>query len=112
MASPYPATNLVDAETVRAWRDAGEAAIYDVREDPEWARAHIPGATLVPLSRFDPAAIAPPAGKRLVIHCQSGVRCGKATEILRAAGYTGEINRLAGGLKAWAEAGGELEAGA
>lgn len=111
MASPIPTATLVDPETVRAWREAGEAAIYDVREEPEWARAHIPGATLLPLSRFDPRAVAPPPGKRLVLHCQSGVRCGKATEILRAAGYAGEIHRLAGGIKAWAEAGGELEGG-
>ena len=85
--------------------DADEAYLVDVREPDEYAQAHIAEARLLPLSRFDPAAIRPPDGKRLIFHCRSGVRCGMASEALRASGYTGPIGRMSGGLIGWIEAG-------
>jgi rhodanese-related sulfurtransferase len=85
--------------------DADSACLVDVREAGEYAHAHIDGALPMPLSAFDPAAVAPPAGKTLIIHCRSGVRCGIAADALRAAGYAGPIGRMAGGIIAWIEAG-------
>jgi rhodanese-related sulfurtransferase len=92
-------------EQVKAMMDTGEAYLIDVREPAEFAAAHIAGAELLPLSRFDPAAVQPPTGKQLVIQCRSGVRCGMASEALRSAGFEGPIARMTGGLVAWLEAG-------
>lgn len=100
-----PSVELVDPETLRRWIDGGEAYVVDVREPHEHAVARIDGVTLIPLSSFDPAAVRPPQGKKLVIHCAAGIRCGVAAQRLLAAGYAGRIHRLAGGLKAWHQAG-------
>ena len=84
-----------------------------MREPPEWAQARITGAVLLPLSAFDPAAVMVPAGKKLVFHCRSGVRCGAAAELMLASGHApaATIYRLRGGILAWAQAGLPFEQG-
>jgi rhodanese-related sulfurtransferase len=104
--------HIVDPATVKAWFEAGEAVIVDVREPNEYVAEHIPGAKLVPLSAFDPAQIPPHAGKKLVLHCRSGNRCGMAAMRLVQSGFTGEINRLQGGMFGWRSVGGRIESGA
>ncbi len=104
--------HMASPEDVMQWVAEGTAVIVDVREPGEYAQAHIPGSTLVPLSRFDPAAV-PAVGpdQHLVIHCASGMRCAPASFALKAAGYSGDIHRLEGGIMAWYRAGGQIEAG-
>ncbi len=97
---------MVDVDTVKDWIDADAALIVDVREQHEYDAEHIHGATLVPLSTFDPRQFpAVPEGKNLVLHCRSASRCGVAASKLIAAGYTGPIHRMAGGMIAWVNAG-------
>lgn len=97
--------SFLEPAQVKAKLDDGTAYLIDVREPHEYAEAHIAGAKLMPLSQFDPGAIAPPQGKTLILHCRSARRCGLASEQLIAAGYTGEIKRMAGGILAWVEGG-------
>lgn len=106
-----PKTEFIDATTLSDWLNAGDIALYDVREEDEFAQARIPGSTLVPLSRFDPAAIVAGPGERVVIHCRSGRRCGLAAERLRAAGDRRDLYRLQGGIIAWAQGGFPVEPG-
>ena len=101
-------TTMIDPATLSAWMNAGEVDLYDVREQPEFASERIPGSKLIPLSSFDPAAVDTNSSRRLVFHCKSGVRCGMATEIMRAAGFEGEIHRLEGGILAWKANGGNI----
>ena len=58
--------NIVDAATVAGWMEAGQAVLVDVREPPEYAAGHLPGAKLVPLSRFDPRQVPVEPGRHLV----------------------------------------------
>lgn len=102
---------IVDAATVMGWLKDGSAVIVDVREPHEHRAGHIPGATLVPLSQFDPARVPDSAGKHLVFHCQSGRRCGPASERMAASGHAGDIYRLNGGMAAWMAASGPVERG-
>jgi rhodanese-related sulfurtransferase len=75
-----------------------------VREPNETDAERIPGSTLMPLSTFDPMDIPDPEGRRIVFSCRSGNRSVKACEMAQAAGRA--INaHLAGGIKAWKEAG-------
>jgi rhodanese-related sulfurtransferase len=104
-------TTMINAETLAAWLQAGEADLYDVREALEFEAARIPGSTLVPLSTFDPGAIDTSSPRKLVFHCKSGVRCGMATEIMRATGFAGPIFRLEGGILAWHAEGGNIQPG-
>jgi len=101
---------MIDVDTLQDWIEADKAVIVDVREHDEWLNHHIAGATLLPLSAFDPAKIpAIPEGKKLVLHCRSAQRCGVAAAKLVDSGYKGEINRLAGGINAWIAAGAPVE---
>ena len=113
--SPPPGServHVVDPVEVKAWVEAGQAVLVDVREPKEHAAERIPGAASLPLSSFDPARLPDAAGRKLVFHCQSGARCGMAAMRLLAAGYPGEIYRLGGGILGWKSAGGATRRGA
>src|SRR5262249_31618161 len=101
--------NIVDAATVAGWMQAGEALLVGVREPHEYAAGHLPGAKSVPLSGFDPREVTVEPGRHLVFYCQSGRRCGPASEMMAASGLAGEINRMAGGFGAWLQSGGAVE---
>ena len=108
---PLPPNQVfyVSPAQIKDWRDKGEAVIVDVREPDEWEQVHIPDAILLPLSTFEATQIPDPQGKHLVFHCRSGRRCGLAAEKAVAAGYTGVIKRMEGGMLAWSAAGYESE---
>ena len=95
--------NEVDAATLKSWMDRGDAVLVDVREENEFARESIPGATLVPLSKFDPAKVPAVNGKKLVVHCLSGKRSANAQAQLAKAGIPA-IN-FSGGIMGWKAAG-------
>ena len=89
---------------VSQWLRSGEAVLIDVREPDEFAREHIAGATLLSLSRFDPAQALSKAkpGQRIVMQCKSGRRSADACRLaapLAAAGLP--VFTLAGGIEAW-----------
>jgi len=105
--SPGEARTLLgDAHTV----------FVDVREAQERARGHIPGSIHAPRGFLE--FIADPegpmhdpafgSGKRLVVYCASGGRSTLAARTLKEMGFE-RVSNLAGGIQAWAQAGGELE---
>ncbi len=101
MAAPFQEASPAQ---VRQWLRSGEAVLIDVREPDEFAREYIAGATLLPLSRFDPAQALLKAkpGQRIVMQCKSGRRSADACRLatpLAAAGHT--VFTLAGGIEAW-----------
>ena len=93
-----------------AARDAGEEdfVLVDVREPHEREIVTIPGAVAVPLAELeaDPPAVGAD-GRRVVLHCRSGERSGRALAALRAAGRTDAVH-VAGGVLAWVR---EIEPG-
>ncbi len=94
----------IDPLTLKHWLDEDRAVLIDVREADEYAREHIPGARLVPLSGFDPSDFPKEHDKIGVFHCNSGNRtCQMAPELLRT-GFR-EVCQLAGGIQAWKKAG-------
>jgi len=107
MNADKPKIEMVDPQTARNWIERGEVVLVDVREPHEFAMERIDGATLVPLSSFNPNAVPNPDGKRLLLMCASGVRCGMASELMIRAGC-GDIYRLAGGIMGWKAAGGPV----
>lgn len=97
-------TPLTPSEA-KALIDSGQAILVDIREPNEHARERIDGASLAPLSRFSAGdTIAPAGDKRVIFHCQSGMRT--QTNARRLAGACArEAYVLAGGLNAWRAAG-------
>ena len=90
----------VDANTVKAWFDADEVLLVDVRETSEYDQEHIPGARLMPLSVFDPSAFPVLTDKKVVIHCALGRRSETAGEQLIAAGLK-NVKHMLGGIADW-----------
>lgn len=81
-------------------------ALVDVREANEWAAGRIPGATLNPLSAFNPAALpAPMERQRVVLHCRSGKRSITALGLAQAGGRDDVRAHFTGGMLEWAGAG-------
>ena len=84
--------------------------LVDVREPHEFALAHIPGAINVPLSTFDPGAIAPQPGQAVVFSCRSGVRTLKAIAASRASGFPYDAH-FPGSMLEWTAAGEPVQTG-
>lgn len=97
----------LDPAAVAAARAAGSCLLVDVREPAEIAHGVIEGAVVMPLSAFDPSRLAVPAGCEVVFYCAAGVRSVRASQMAQAAGFAFDAH-LAGGVKAWLEAGGAL----
>lgn len=81
--------------------------MIDVRTDDEWQAVRIPGATHVALTELAAYAADLERDGPLVIYCRSGNRSSMAAEALCGAGF--DARNLAGGIKAWAEQGHEIE---
>ncbi len=84
--------------------EKGEIILVDVREAGEYHEARIPGALLMPLSTFDPAAMPTGHGRKVVLHCKAGGRSARAIEACQADGVDVDAH-LAGGITEWIEAG-------
>jgi rhodanese-related sulfurtransferase len=102
-------TNLTPQEVAEGVR-AGRMLLVDVREPNETAVESFPGAVIVPLSAFDPAAIPDPQGRQVVFACRSGRRSITASVAAQDAGYPYK-SHMAGGILAWKEAGLPTKAG-
>ena len=102
-------TNLTPQEVAEGVR-AGRMLLVDVREPNETAAESFPGAVIVPLSAFDPAAIPDPQGRQVVFACRSGRRSITASVAAQDAGYPYK-SHMAGGILAWKEAGLPTKAG-
>ena len=94
----------IDAGQLAALVKAGQALVVDVREPDEFADGHVPGAINLPLSSFDPAAVPHPGDRTVVLNCLGGKRSGMALDQCATAQAAIDTH-LAGGFKAWADAG-------
>lgn len=106
----HPAVKNLTVHEVKAGMDAGKIMLVDVREPDELAAESIPGAVKMPLQSFDPANLPDPGDKQLVFSCRSGNRSVRASLIAQAAGLPYNAH-MAGGIRAWKEAGLETMTG-
>ena len=81
-----------------------KVTVVDVRSATEWSEGHVPGALHIPLGYLADRASEIPAGKPVVVQCQSGGRSSIAASILERAGFR-DVTNLTGGLSAWTAAG-------
>jgi adenylyltransferase/sulfurtransferase len=77
--------------------------LLDVREPEEYARGHLPGTTLLPLSNLPKGVATIPRHHSVVVYCQSGRRSEQAVEQLRAQYGFSNLLSLEGGMIAWEE---------
>ena len=99
-----PKVHDLTPEEVAKGLTEGRMLLVDVREPNETVVESYPGAVIVPLSCFDPAAIPDPQGKQVVFACRSGKRSVTASLAAQDRGYPYKAH-LAGGIIAWKAAG-------
>lgn len=81
--------------------EGGDIQLVDVRQPDEHAFAKIPGAKLIPLADVVRRMGELSPDRETIIHCKMGGRSARAIDMLRQAGYTGELRNLKGGITAW-----------
>ena len=96
---------------VRDRLDGGQAVLVDIREADEFARVHIKGAQLQPLSQWEKAHLTIDPADDVIFTCRSGMRTGGACDRL-AARVSGDAYVLDGGINAWQSAGLPVESDA
>ena len=86
------------------------ARLIDVREDNEWARGRARGASHMGrgVIERDIETEVPDHASELILYCGGGYRSALAADNLQRMGYT-NIYSLAGGWKAWKDAGAPVE---
>lgn len=83
---------------------AKEVSLVDVRNQSEYQHAHLAGAVHIPLGHLADRVAELPAGRPIVVQCQSGSRSSIAASVLKRLGRTDVMN-LTGGLAACQAAG-------
>lgn len=107
MAPPEntPETTIDDLER----HLASGGRVLDVRNPDEYAEAHIPGATLIPLPELDQRLADVPTDRPVHVVCQSGRRSAQAAQQLIAADI--DAISVTGGTSGWSESGRPTETG-
>jgi rhodanese-related sulfurtransferase len=86
------------------------ARLIDVREDNEWQRGRAAGAEHLGrgVIERDIETAVPDHSAELILYCGGGYRSALACDNLQRMGYT-NVYSLAGGWKAWQDAGAPVE---
>src|SRR5882672_8670074 len=100
----------VSVEETREALRTGRARVIDVREDNEWAEAHVKGAEHLGkgIIERDIETVVPDKSSELILYCGGGFRAALAADSLQRMGYT-NVRSMAGGWRAWNEAGNPIE---
>ena len=97
-------TNVAE---VKKRLDAGEKFhLVDTREESEWARGHIAGATWLGkgIIERDVEAKIPDKNAKIILYCGGGFRSALAADNLQKMGYS-NVESMDGGWRGWSEAG-------
>ncbi len=92
---------ITATELKRRMDEGDDIQLIDVRQPDEYAFAKIEGAKLIPLGDIVRRMNELDETRETVIHCKMGGRSAQAIEVLRRAGYQGELKNLRGGITAW-----------
>ena len=98
----------IDIDELARLRESG-AVLVDVRQPDEYESFHVPGAVLIPLADVPERIEEIPSDERVYVICGSGGRSARAVQFLNQQGL--DTVNVAGGSKAWLEAGLPVEHG-
>ena len=93
----------ITIDELAAARVEGGVPLVDVRQPEEYEAGHVPGAKLIPLADVVARVGEIPAEGPVYVICQTGPRSQRAADYYRNQGI--EAYNVAGGTKAWMEAG-------
>jgi adenylyltransferase/sulfurtransferase len=76
--------------------------LLDVREPNEWEIAHLPGAVRISVNDLAGRLNELDSALDMVVYCRSGVRSGRAVDLLRQAGFR-KMKNMVGGILRWSD---------
>jgi rhodanese-related sulfurtransferase len=81
--------------------------LLDVRSNPAWKAAHIPGALNLPMESLDEKLDDLDTDRPVILYGESGTQSVDASYVLKKAGFS-DVRSLAGGIDSWVGAGNEI----
>lgn len=108
-SSTHATTQDLDPQAFAARASEPGVVILDVRTPEEYATGHLPGAINIDVEApdFSDQVAALDKSATYAIYCHSGNRSGVAMDEMARDGFT-DLADLAGGITAWAQAGGSI----
>jgi rhodanese-related sulfurtransferase len=102
----------VSVDEARRKLENGKANLIDVREESEWEAGHARGAQHLGkgVIERDIEERVPDKKAELILYCGGGFRSALSADNLQKMGYT-NVSSMAGGWRAWQEAGAAIEKG-
>jgi adenylyltransferase/sulfurtransferase len=76
--------------------------LLDVREPNEWDIGHLPGAMRISVNELQGRMNELDTAREMVVYCRSGVRSGRAVDMLRGAGFR-KVKNMTGGILRWSD---------
>jgi rhodanese-related sulfurtransferase len=80
--------------------NGGNPLVLDVRTEQEFAKSHIPGATLIPLQQLPGRCQELDASREILVICAGGVRSTQACKFLSQQGFT-NLHNVIGGMSSY-----------
>ncbi len=96
----------ISAEETQKQVANGDAVLIDVREESDWDEGHAAGALHLTrgVVELEIEEEIPDVHQPIICYCGGGSRSALTAESLQKMGYT-NVRSLAGGMRAWKEAG-------
>jgi rhodanese-related sulfurtransferase len=95
-----PITQYTVKQLQQSLQQSEDLLLLDVREDSEYAFAHIKGSVHIPLQQLPQRLGELQPTQKLVVICHHGVRSQHACQFLEYSGFNNLYN-LQGGIDAW-----------
>lgn len=92
----------ISPQTLQQQLNSTQPVIVDVREDWEYAQAHLPGSVHIPMGQIPARFSELDAKQPVVVVCHHGMRSLQVAQYLEKKGFA-SVSNLAGGVDAWAE---------
>jgi hydroxyacylglutathione hydrolase len=108
---PVRRIELIDPDELAERLERDELLVLDVRDEHEYAEAHIPGSINLPYGELPERQGVLPRDQAIAAICSSGKRSGLAASILQREGFERVLHVADGGVGTWRRAGRRVETG-
>jgi hydroxyacylglutathione hydrolase len=108
---PVRQIELIDPDELAELIEAGDLLVLDVRDEDEFADAHIPGSVHLPYGELPDRHAELPRDRPIAAICSGGKRSGLAASILRREGFERVLHVANGGVGTWRRSGHQVESG-
>jgi len=108
---PVRRIELIDPDGLAERLEGDDLIVLDVRDDDEYADAHIPGSIHLPYGELPDRQGELPRDRPIAAICSGGKRSGLAASILQREGFEDVLHVANGGVGTWRRSGRPVESG-